>query len=513
MPTHDGSNSTIDRQSPIIGSSTRGAGAPGRAPLHLVRAAIGLDLEHQVASGERVRRVYLDNAASTLRLKVVQEVLDRYQPHYANTHSTLHFAAELSTREYKWAHDVVLEFTDADPDRFMCFFVGSGATGGLNRVARTLRASRPERDVVIASAMEHHSNDLPHRKRFRKVVHVPTAATARSVGHVDLARIEAALRANEGRVSYVAVTGVSNVTGIVNPIHEIAALAHRHGALVVVDAAQMAAHVPIRMSGHAHPERDIDVLVLSGHKLYAPGSPGVVVARRDLFAGVEPEEVGGGMVDTVWLDRYTVSSQFPDREEAGTPNIPGTIGLAAALYALKKVGMDNIAAEERRLVGYALRRLPEVPGIVVYGETDPAVVHRTGVVSFNLMGCDHAFCAAALNDYFNIAVRNECFCAHPYVRDMVAMSLESVADSMANDELERFADMHRGMVRASFGIYNTTADVDRLVDALTQIAARREELMTWYRRLPNGDYRHRRFAIDAASTFSVSSVVDALLGV
>ena len=493
------------------GADSSGRGSHGS--LHgLARDAIGLDQEYPVVSGERIRRTYLDNAASTLRLRIVQDVLDRYQSHYANTHSNLHFAAKLSTREYAWAHDAVLRFVGADPAHFMCFFVGSGATGGLNRVARTLRAARPERDVVIASAMEHHSNDLPHRKQFREVVHVPPEPTARSLGHVDVAGIERALQANRDRVRYVAVTGVSNVTGIINPIHEIAALAHRHGALVVVDAAQMAAHVPIRMSGHADPTRDLDVVVLAGHKLYAPGSPGVVVARKDLFACVEPEEVGGGMVDTVWLDRYTVSPQFPEREEAGTPNIPGAIGLAAVLYALTKVGMDNVAAEETRLVEHALRKLSEVPGVVIYGETDPSIVRRTGVVSFNLMGCDHAFCAAALNDYFNIAVRNECFCAHPYVRDMVALSLESAADSMSNEELERFADMHRGMVRASFGIYNTTADVDRLAVALGEIAGRRDELLASYERLPNGDYRHRRLAADVTSEFSVRAVVDTLLG-
>ncbi|MCC7079673.1 MAG: aminotransferase class V-fold PLP-dependent enzyme [Burkholderiales bacterium] len=478
----------------------------------LRRGAIGLDQHYQLASGERTRRIYLDSTASTLRLKVVQEVLDRYQPHYSNTHSVLHFSAKLSTREYQWAHRMVLDFVHADPATHMCFFTGSGATAGMNRIARTLRQKRPERDVVLTSIMEHHSNDLPHRKHFGEVIHVPAILTESSLGSIDVARLEELLRSHGSRVNYVAVTGVSNVTGIVNPIHDIAAMAHRHGALIVVDAAQMAAHLPIRMCDHADASQDLDVVVFSGHKVYAPGSPGVVVARQSLFAGIEPQDVGGGMVDTVWVDRYTVSDRFPDREEAGTPNITGAIGLASALYALDRVGMATIAEEEEALVSYALGKLERVPDIVIYGDTDTTRFRRTGAISFNLKGIDHALTAAILNDYFNIAVRNECFCAHPYVREMVMMSLAEDAERLDNAALERLAEMHRGMVRASFGIYNTEHDVDALARALCEIGSRRDELAPLYRRLANGDYEHIRFRFDPAQTFSVKGEVDRLLG-
>lgn len=477
----------------------------------LQRDVIGLDVCYPVVGGATRRRIYLDSAATTLRLGIVEQVLDRYLPHYANPHSTLHYAARLSTLEYAWAHRMVLEFVAADPARWMCFFTGSGTTAGMNRVARTLRRARPARNMVMTSSMEHHSNDLPHRKHFAEVVHVASEPVGKSLGGIDVARLCAVLESHGERVNYVAITGVSNVTGFVNPIHEIAALAHRHGALIVVDAAQMIAHVPMRMSGDPDPQRDLDVVVFSGHKAYAPGSPGVVVARRDLFAGVEPDEVGGGMVDTVWLDRYTVLDHFPDREEAGTPNLPGAIGLAAALYALRSVGMELIAAEERQLMAYALRVLCGVPGMVIYGPADADTRALIGSVAFNLEGCDHAFTAAVLNDYFNIAVRNECFCAHPYVREMVMMSLEGVAEGLSNRELERLADQHRGMVRASFGIYSTREDVDALVSALREIAARREELLALYEPLENGDYRHRTFAFDTAAAFSTRVAVDTLL--
>lgn len=477
----------------------------------LRREVIGLEVNYQLATGEKTRRIYLDSTASTLRLKVVDDILRQYQPFYANTHSVLHFGAKLSTKEYLWAHRMVLDFVHADPEKYISFFVGSGTTGGMNRVARTLREHRPDRDVVISSIMEHHSNDLPHRKHFREVVHVPAKLSANSLGCIDCERLAQALDAHAGKVNYVAVTGVSNVTGIINPVHEIAELAHRHGALVVVDGAQMAAHVPIRMSGHADSARDLDVLAFSGHKIYAPGSPGVVVAREELFLGQEPQEVGGGMVEDVYINRYIPTQKFPDREEAGTPNITGAIGLAAALYALDRVGMDYIEKEECALIEYALQRLATVKDIIIYGETDCNRCKRTGAISFNILDIDHALTAAVLNDYFNIAVRNQCFCAHPYVREMVTESLSLAAENLSDDELERLAELHRGMVRASFGIYNTREDVDALVQALQHISENRNFYQQQYESKPCGDYVHREFQFDHTALFSIRDAVDTWL--
>lgn len=497
---------------PGLSSASGARRAEAADPLDkLRRDAVGLNICYPVVVGAPRRRIYLDSAATTLRLAVVQEVLDRYLCHYGNTHSTLHYAARLSTSEYEWAHRMVLDFVSADAARWMCFFTGSGTTAGMNRVARTLRRARPGRDLVVTSSMEHHSNDLPHRRHFDEVVHVESEPSGRSLGGIDMKRLQAVLDAHGPRVNYVAITGISNVTGYANPIHDIAALAHRHGALVVVDGAQLIAHAPVRMSGNSDPARDLDVLVFSGHKVYAPGSPGVVVARRELFAAVEPDEVGGGMVDTVWLDRYCVSNRFPEREEAGTPNIPGAIGLAAALYALQVVGMEMIAAKERDLMDYALRQMSSVPGIVIYGPAGANTSTLVGAVAFNLEGCDHAFTAAVLNDYFNIAVRNECFCAHPYVREMVMLSLEEAAGEQSNEELERLAELRRGMVRASFAVYSTHEDVDALVAALREIVLRREELVGFYERLSNGDYRHSSFVFDTTAAFSTRIEVEKFL--
>ena len=477
----------------------------------LSRHAIGLDVNFALANGTQARRIYLDSTATTLRLQVVQDVIDKYQPYYSNTHSLIHFGARLSTCEYEWAHDMVLRFVHADPSAYTAFFTGSGTTAGINRVAQALRKKRPDRDVVITSVMEHHSNDLPHRKNFHHVVHVPAATGVNAMGSVSLEGVEQALKEYGDRVNYIAITGVSNVTGIINPIHELAELAHRHGALIVVDGAQMIAHLPVQMSDNKNAAHDIDVLVFSGHKIYAPGSPGVVVARKELFSGVEPQEVGGGMVEDVRLDRFTATETFPDREEAGTPNICGAIGLAAALYAMDRVGMEIIADEEVQLMEYTVKKLSGIGDIVIYGDNDIQRCKRAGTISFNIRGVHHALTGAVLNDYFNIAVRNECFCAHPYVREMITEVLAEADDSLTNEELEQLAEEQRGMVRASFGIYTTREDIDGLASALNDISVKREFYEDQYRQVDESLYAHNTFEFEHKPLFSVSGAVDAWL--
>lgn len=489
-------------------TNDNGAAAKSALLQKLRRSTTGLNVEYALATGEIKRRVYLDSTASTLQLGIVRDVMKKYMPYYSNTHTNVHFGAKLSTREFEWAHDMVLSFVQADPVDYTAFYVGSGTTGGINRIARTLREKRPQRRVVITSIMEHHSNDLPHRRNFEKVVHIPTVVNSDQLGCIDLNRIERALKEHGDNVNYISVTGVSNVTGIVNPIYDIAELAHRYGTLIVVDAAQMAAHVPIKMSGHGNPARDLDMVALSGHKIYTPASPGVVITRKELFEGIEPVEVGGGMVDDVHTNRYLPTQNFPDREEAGTPNIAGAIALATVLYALQKIGMEYIDDEEEKLIRYAVERLESIDDVIIYGDTDPDKVRRTGALSFNIKEFDHSLTAAVLNDYFNIAVRNACFCAHPYVREMVTEQLSEYAEELSNDELEALAELHRGMVRASFGLYNTRADVDALAEALQNICANREFYLRHYHRTSCGDYCHNTFEFDSTPIFSAQEEVN-----
>ena len=500
----------VNANDPATTSHDRHAQPKGSLGLN----AVGLDVNYALADGRTTQRLYLDSAASTLQLGLARHVMDRFAPYYSNTHSRCHFGAHLCTREYEWAHEMMIDFVNADPDSYTAFFSGSGTTRGMNHLARVLSRSRPERDVVVTTVMEHHSNDLPHRLYGSRLIHVRSGASGtpdRTQGCVDLEQLARVLEEHSGRVNYVAVTGVSNVTGVINPIHDVAELAHRHGAYVLVDAAQMAAHMPICVSNPAQPQRDIDMLVFSGHKVYAPGSPGVVVAKKEIFHGVEPQEVGGGMVHDVSVDRYLAASALPDREEAGTPNISGAITLAGVLYALKQAGMDRIEAKEKRLVRYAVEKMRGLDGVVLYGPDDLDRCPRIGTVVFNLEGIAHSLTAAILNDYFNISVRNGCFCAHPYVRELITEKMSQHDETLSDDELESLADLHRGMVRVSFGLYNDQGDIDRLIEALTTVLADPQAYTRHYSRQPDGRYVHKTFQFTPSKYFCTRTTVDAWL--
>lgn len=454
----------------------------------LQHAFFGLDTMYPRADGTRGRRRYLDSAASSLMLKPAWQTAQAFLEHYANTHSDLHFGARIASHAYAWAHERALTFVGADPRAYACAFVGSGSTGGFNRLARALKMLRPERTTVLVSEMEHHSNDLPHRKHADTFEHVPVVGEAPGTGSIDLAALERKLQSQRGKVRYVAVTAASNVTGILNPIRPIADLVHAHDAWLVVDGSQMVMHAPIAMHD------GIDFLVFSGHKLYAPGSPGVLIGRRDVLSAVEPDEVGGGIVDDVSLTDYLVADRFPDREEAGTPNIVGAVLLGAALDTLMRIGMDAIRDHEQKLLAPILEWLVAQPSIRVYGDVDLARSPRTGTIAFNLRGLDHALVAAALNDYWGIAVRNACFCAHPYVREMLKPELWDLDTEFDTETAAGLAAVKRrsGMVRASLGLYTTTDDLDAFKHALQTIAAAPERLRSAYDLTADGNYVHRR---------------------
>jgi len=472
------------------------------------REFIGLDTEYTLATGATTRRIYLDSTATTLMMKAAHDVVEQFYGHYANTHSILHFGAKISTNEYAWAHDRIVSFLGADPENYTCFFTGSGTTAGINRLARIFRDIRPDKQVAAVSIMEHHSNDLPHRKHMKEVVHIPLKMSNGSPGCVCLDSLEAVLKERKGQINYVAMTGVSNVTGIINPINEAAEISHKYDALFLVDGAQLAAHIPLKMTIPENPLQNIDALVFSGHKTYVPGSPGVIVARKDLLSQIEPEEVGGGMVDDVFVDSYRIKDYFPDREEAGTPNIPGAIGLAAAIDILDRIGMTFLMQEEEALIATALAKMKTIPDLTIYGELDPDVCQRTASISFNIKGMDHGLVAAILNDYFNISVRNECFCAHPYVKEMIMDDLLEMVEDIEMEDIESVYHLKRGMVRASIAIYTTEEDVDALVEALKDITSRKDHYKSFYHVDKRDEYIHNSFQIDHTSQFSIENCID-----
>ena len=473
---------------------------------------IGLDTVYTLANGQKTARVYLDSTASTLMMGAAHDMLEEFFDHYANSHSLLHFSAKITTSQYDWAHQRILSFLGADPEEYTCFFTGSGTTAGINRLARVFRDYRKDKDVVLISIMEHHSNDLPHRKHAGKVIHIPLKShSSGQPGSLDMKSLQENLEKFQDQINYVAITGISNVTGIINPIHDIAELAHSYGALILVDGAQMAAHMPVQMSGYSNPAKNIDAFVFSGHKTYVPGSPGVVVCRKDILTAIEPEELGGGMVEDVFVDKYIIKDYFPDREEAGTPNIPGAIALATAIEIMDRVGMETIYSEEDELVLNTMERMGKISDVIIYGESHNDKCSRAGSISFNIKGMHHGLVAAVLNDYFNIAVRNECFCAHPYVKELILDDMLDAITDIPEEEIESIYKLLAGMVRASFGLYNKPEDVDALINALKEIVFRKDEFVALYHVDENGNYVHNTFRMEIENHYSVSEFVSKYL--
>lgn len=467
---------------------------------------IGQQTRYPLVDGSIGPRRYFDSAASTLMMRPAFEVAQNFLEHYSSTHSQLHFSARGANQAYDWAHQRVLDFVGADSDTYSSYFAGSGATAGFNRIASELGALRPERDVVIATEMEHHSNDLPHRKHATEVIHLPLMGEGAHCGGVDIEVARETINKYGNRINYLTITAASNVTGVITPIHELAQLAHAVGAYIIVDASQMIAHAPLSMQSKTLQDADIDVLIFSGHKIYAPGSPGAVIARSSLLKQTSPSELGGGMVSEVSLQHFIACDVLPDREEAGTPNILGAITLACALDVLLEIGMQTIREKEQHLIDLAWTKLSAIDSVNLYGP-DPGQMPRTGTIAFNIKGFDHGLTAAALNDYYNIQVRNGCFCAHPYVREMLKRELWEINIDPDAPNIEAEVERKRGMARASLGIYTTEDDILALCDAVADLASRQQEILSMYQPLGKRGYCHREFVPDPTALFDPVSAL------
>jgi selenocysteine lyase/cysteine desulfurase len=426
----------------------------------ILPAVVGADTQVPVLNGSRARYVHLDNAATTPCLQIVQERVNEFLLWYSSIHRGTGFKSLLATEAYERARDTVGRFVHADPDEDVVIFVRN-TTDALNKLAR--RFPFEEGDVVLASTMEHHSNLLP----WRAVADVDHIAVL-SEGDLDLDDLRGKLAAYGGRVKMVAVAAGSNVTGFLNPIHEIARLAHEAGAMVAVDAAQFAAHRPINMKPGDCLEH-LDFVALSDHKMYSPFGVGALVGTRHVFERGIPDRVGGGTVAFVTLEEVSWS-RTPERDEAGTPNVVGAVALATACQTLSQIGFATITAHEAELTRYLLERMREIPGLKVFGPVGPArAAERLGVVSFGLEGVPHGLVASILGYEGAIGVRNGCFCAHPYL-----LHLLRIPEDRASYLRGRIGAGDRsevpGLVRASVGLQTSKEDLDRLVEMLLRIA-------------------------------------------
>jgi len=390
--------------------------------------------------------VYLDHAASTHPPTPVFETYrDFLENSYANVHRGRHYLSELATDCFEHVSVDVLRFIGAEADRHALVLCGN-TTQALDLAAHVMSGFE---GVTLVSLMEHHSNDLPHRRRGR-VVHFGIAPD----GTLDYDDLERKLAAEE--VKLVAVTGASNVTGYLPDIHRIARAAHAHGARVLVDAAQLLAHAPIDVRPLGDPEH-IDFLAGAGHKAYAPFGSAFLFGPPDVLDAAPPYVPGGGTVVYVTEDE-AFFKRSPDRHEAGTPNIAGAVALAAALRFLEQAGMESVRAHERALVERAVAGLLGIDGVTLLGHPDPA--RRIGALALTIAGIPHELAATVLNREAAIAVRNGCFCAQPYLHALIGSGdrTELVRKIAAGEDVDL-----PGAVRPSFGIFNTEDEVDELL--------------------------------------------------
>ena len=374
--------------------------------------------------------VYLDNAATTQKPKAVLEAVNRYyQEDNANVHRGVHTLAERATASYEAARETVRRFINASSTKEVLFT--RGTTTGLNWIGRFAEEILEEGDEVLISIMEHHSNILPWQEACRKTGAKLVYAYLKD-GGLDLEDFREKLT---DRTKFVSITHASNVLGVINPVQEIAQLAHEKGAIMVVDGAQSIPHMKIDVQ-----KLDADFFVFSGHKMAGPTGIGVLYGKEHYLNQMSPVEFGGEMIDFVY-EQSATWKELPWKFEAGTPNMAGAIGLAAAIDYLEAIGMDAIEHHEQELIAYVFPKLQAIEGLEIYGSQDLA--KRSGVISFNL-GNLHPHDLATALDYEGVAVRAGHHCAQPLIQ-----YLEVPATA-----------------RASFYLYNTKEDCDKLVEAL-----------------------------------------------
>lgn len=313
--------------------------------------------------------------------------------------------------------------------------------------------------VTLATVMEHHSNMLPHRRTG-----VTLLAECLPNGALDLDDLEKKLK--ENKVKLVAVTGASNVTGFMPDIYKIARLAHAHGAKILVDAAQLLAHCKINVMPDDDPSH-IDFLAAAGHKAYAPFGSAFLYGPRKIFDSVDPYVPGGGTVEFVTRET-AIWAKSPDRHQGGTPNIPGAIAFAESLKFLKEIGLDEIRQHEKKLYELTVRELSGIEGVTIYGPKDSS--NCIGVISFNVEGLPNELVAAILNYEAAIAVRNGCFCAHPYIQHLLKVK-DPIKGKLDFDAGKK--QFLPGAVRATIGIYNTQEELEELIRMVRLISKRK----------------------------------------
>lgn len=378
--------------------------------------------------------IYLDNGATTQKPKcVVDAIVDEYYSVNANVHRGVHFLSQQATNLHEASRETVRKFINARSTSEIIFT--RGTTESINLVATSFTdAFMKEGDEVIVSVMEHHSNIVSWQIQALRKGIVLKVIPMNDRGELLIDEYE---KLFTPRTKLVSVAHVSNVLGTINPVKQIASIAHAHNVPVLIDGAQGIPHMKVDVQ-----DIDADFYVFSAHKIYGPTGIGVLYGKEDYLDKMPPYQGGGEMIKNVSFEGTTFN-ELPFKFEAGTPDYVGSTAMAKALDYVSAIGIDNIAAHEHELTVYAMQRMKEIPGMRIFGEAE----HKGGVISF-LVGDIHHFDMGTLLDRLGIAVRTGHHCAEPLMR---RLGIE-------------------GTVRASFGLYNTKEEVDALVAGIERVS-------------------------------------------
>lgn len=428
----------------------------------------GIDTKVPLIHGGYVTAINFDNAATTPPFLSVLEEIINFSPWYSSVHRGAGYKSQLSSNFYENARSTILDFVGGDPNYHSIIFV-KNTTEAINKLSNRL-LNQYKDGIILSTCMEHHSNDLPWRNKYRM-----DYIAVDEEGRLSLDDLEKKLLQYSGEVKLVTVTGASNVTGYINDIHKIAMLAHNNGAEILVDGAQLVPHAIIDMKAPGSLDA-IDYLVFSGHKMYAPFGTGVLIAPRKVFEKGSPDYSGGGTVELVTHD-YIRWNPPPLKEEAGTPNVMGVVAIIAAIKVLKEIGMKNIEIHEKKLMDYTLEGLKRIPDIEFLSNPENTK-DCVSIIPFNIEGITHEMLANILSHEAGIAVRNGCFCAQPYLHRLLKIPKEEIERLIADSTLP-----HPGVVRISFGLYNNYQEIDIMLRMLYKISKNKKAYIHKYKKI------------------------------
>lgn len=415
---------------------------------------VGLDKKVNINGKGRIVPINFDNAATTPPFKrVVKRVLETTE-YYGSIARGDGQKSQYCSDLYEECRRYILKYFNAPEEIYTAIFVGN-TTDGLNKLSNILINNKE--DIVITTRMEHHSNDLPWRNKCDlKYVEV------NEDGRININEIEELIERYKEKVKYITITGASNVTGYINDIRKISGLIHKYGGKIIVDGAQLVPHKKIYMYKKDSLE-NIDFLVFSGHKIYAPFGSGAIIGLREDFNNNLPDTKGGGTVEYV-IDNNQLWLNTPEKNEAGTPNLFGAVAIMEAMKEIEKIGFERIEKNEKELLQYLINGLKELNRVKLYADND-CIDDRLGILVFTIDGMKYYEVGEKLSEIKAIGVRQGGFCSHPYTRRVLGIP---------NNQLQEYINKNGipGLVRVSLGIYNSKKEANIFLETVELLCRR-----------------------------------------